>query len=421
VRPGGPDRTRFANGLTVVLEEHAAADVVAVQLWVRVGARDEADEEAGLSHFIEHLLFKGTARRGPGEIDRTISGLGGEMNAATSQDFTYFHVVLPARYAATALDVIADAARHAAFDPEELDRERRVVLEEIRRAEDSPTTSLWRVLSAAHFAGHAYARPVLGRPPVIADSPRAAIVGYYRRHYRPEASTLVVVGRVERQHVLDLARSLFGSWDGGAAPAAPPRPAPALDAVRRAEKRKPLRQTYVGLAWRGPLVPEADVYATHLLASVLGGGRSSRLYQGLRERLGLVSSVSAAFYVQRDASTLAVTARTDARTGDGIERAVLGEAERLGRELIDETELARALSAVEAGHVFGRETAEGVAYAYGSAETVWTLDFELGYLAEVRKVTRERVRQAARRYVRADRFSLAVLGPDDAFLAGASP
>jgi zinc protease len=413
VTPGRPDRTQLDNGLTVILEEHAAADVVAVQLWVRAGARDETEEEAGLSHFIEHLLFKGTLRRGPGEIDRTISGLGGEMNAATSQDFTYFHVVLPARHAATALDVIADAAQHAALDPAELDRERQVVLEEIRRAEDSPTTCLWRVLSAAHFAGHAYARPVLGRAEVIADTPREGIVDYYRRHYQPATSTLVVVGPVEREQVLGLARTLLGSWDGGAAPASAPRPAPALDGVRRAARRKPLRQTHVGLAWRGPLVPEADVYAADLLASVLGGGRSSRLYQELRERLGLVSSVAAAFYTQRDASTLAVTARTDARTADRIERSVLDEAGRLGRELVDEAELGRALSAVEAGYAFGRETAEGVAYAYGAAETVWTLDFELGYLEEVRKVTRERVREAARRYLGADRFSVAVLGPGD--------
>jgi zinc protease len=412
VNAGPPDRLRLGNGLTLVLEEHAGAEVVAVQLWVRVGARDETDEEAGLSHFIEHLLFKGTARRGPGEIDRTISGLGGEMNAATSQDWTYFHVVLPARHVAVALDVIADAARHAAFDPAELDRERRVVLEEIRRAEDSPTTCLWRALAAAHFAGHAYARPVLGRPEVIADTPREAIVSYYRRHYRPRTSTLVVVGPVEPERVVDLAGSLFGGWNGGPAPPEVPGLAPALDGVRRSERRKPLRQTYLGLAWRGPVVPAEDVHATDLLACVLGGGRSSRLYQELRERRGLVSSVSAAFYPQKDASTLAVTARTEARTPDAIERVVLDESERLGRELVEEAELARALSAVEGAHAFGRETAEGVAYAYGAAETVWTLDFELGYLAEIRKVTRERIRDAARRYLGAARYSLAVLGPD---------
>ena len=138
-----PERVRLANGLTAVLQPHDAAEVAAVQLWVRAGARDEASDEAGLSHFIEHLLFKGTPSRGPGVIDQTISGLGGEMNAATSQDWTYFHVVLPAGRLDTALDILADAAQHAAFDPVEVERERHVVLEEIRRAADTPSAALW--------------------------------------------------------------------------------------------------------------------------------------------------------------------------------------------------------------------------------------------------------------------------------------
>ena len=167
-----PERTRLDNGLTVVLQPHDAADVAAVQLWIRAGARDERPDEAGLSHFIEHLLFKGTPSRGPGVIDETISGLGGEMNAATSQDWTYFHVVLPATRLDTALDVLADAAEHAAFDPVELERERHVVLEEIHRAEDTPTSALWRLLSRRHYGVHAYGRPVLGTLESIEGMPR---------------------------------------------------------------------------------------------------------------------------------------------------------------------------------------------------------------------------------------------------------
>jgi len=167
-RPGDlhptPERVRLANGLTAVLQPHDAAEVAAVQLWVRAGARDETPEEAGLSHFIEHLLFKGTPSRGPGVIDQTISGLGGEMNAATSQDWTYFHVVLPAARLDTALDILADAAQHAAFDPVEVERERHVVLEEIRRAEDTPSAALWRVLSRGHFGDHAYGSPSSAPP-----------------------------------------------------------------------------------------------------------------------------------------------------------------------------------------------------------------------------------------------------------------
>src|SRR5262245_48173012 len=197
-----PQRTRLDNGLTVIFREHPAADVAAVQLWFGVGARDEAEDEAGLSHFIEHLLFKGTPTRAPGEIDRTISALGGEMNAATSQDFTYYHVVLPARHLDTALDVVADAARHAAFDAAELERERLVVLEEIRRSRDNPSGYLWRVLTREHFAGHPYGKDVLGTPQSIGGAPRERVVDYHRHHYAPNNATVVVVGNVEAAEAL---------------------------------------------------------------------------------------------------------------------------------------------------------------------------------------------------------------------------
>ena len=407
----GPTRATLDNGLTVVFEEHGGAEVAAVQLWVRTGARDEADPESGLSHFIEHLLFKGTATRGPGVIDQTISDLGGEMNAATAQDFTYYHAVLPARHVETAIDVLADAAMHAVFEPEELERERRVVLEEIRRAEDSPSACLWRLLAATHFADHVYARPVLGPAEVIRSASRDTIVGLYRRRYQPGASTLVVTGPVPGERVLAQAAKALGAWEAHAAAAVGGGPAPGPAVTRRARRARPYHQTYLGLAWRGPTPPDGDVHALDLAAAVLGGGRSSRLYQALRERLGLVSSIGAAFYVQRDAGTMSVTARTGDGDVDAIERAVLAEVGRLSVEPVDATELARARTAVEAAHVFGRETAEGVAYAYGLAETVWSLDFELAYVQEVRRVTAERVREAARRHLDPVRFSLAALGP----------
>jgi zinc protease len=405
-----PDRVTLPNGLTVVLQPHDAADVAAVQLWVRAGARDESPAEAGLSHFIEHLLFKGTPSRGPGVIDQTISGLGGEMNAATSQDWTYFHVVLPAARLDTALDVLADAAQHAVFDPVEVERERHVVLEEIRRAEDSPPSALWRVLARRHYGGHAYGRPVLGTAGSIEGAPRDAIVDYYRRSYAPNNATVVVSGNVPGAPALDAVRAAFGDWAPHPVPARPRRPPEPLDAARRIEETRPLHQTYLGLAWAGAIPPSDDVYALDLVTTVLGQGRSSRLFLGVRERLGLVSGIGASFYLQHDAGMVSVTARTSTARYPEVEAAILAEVARLGEELVTEDELARAMTGVEAEHAFSRETAEGAAYSLGSADAVWTLEFELGYVDAVRRVTRERMRDAARRYLRPDRFTGAAIG-----------
>jgi zinc protease len=405
-----PERVRLDNGLTLVLQEHDAADVAAVQLWVRAGARDEQPEEAGLSHFLEHLLFKGTPTRGPGEIDEAISAVGGEMNAATSQDWTYFHVVLPAAHLDTALDVLGDAARHAALDPAEVERERHVVLEEIRRAEDTPSAALWRVLSRTHFGDHAYGRPVLGSLDSIGAVPRDAIARYFRRLYTPGNATVVVAGSVPPARTLEAVQAAFGGWEPGPASARRRVGPPALDAVRRIEEPRALHQTYVGLAWRAPVPPDPDVYALDLLTTVLGHGRGSRLVQALRERLGLVSSVGASAYVQHDAGTVVVTARTTTAAYAEIEAAVLEELARVRDELVTEEELARAVTAVEAEHAFGRETAEGAAYALGTADVVWSLEYELGYVDAIRRVTREAIRDAGRRHL-GERFSGVAMGP----------
>jgi zinc protease len=406
-----PERRQLDNGLTTIVAAHRAADVVAVQLWFRVGAHHEAPEEAGLSHFVEHLFFKGTPEHGPGVIDRTISELGGEMNAATSQDYTYFHVVLPARHVEVALDLVADAARHAAFEPDELDRERLVVLEEIRRAHDNPASYLWRLLMRRHFADHPYARDVLGTPESIQTAPRERIVDYHHRHYVPNEAVLVVVGNVEPQRTLAHAARLVEDWRPRPRPAAGLPRAGELAAVRRIVETRPLQQTYLGVAWRAPVVPEPEVYAADVLATLLGRGRSSRLNQALKERLGLVSQVSASFYSQPGGGTLAVNARARVPREAEIEAALLAELGEVGAGAIEEAELARALTTLEAGHAFGQETAEGVAYGYGLAETVWTLDFELSYLDRVRRVTADRVRDTARRYLAPDRFTAALLAP----------
>jgi zinc protease len=408
--PGRPERVRLENGLTAVLQPHDAADVAAVQLWVRAGARDEGPDEAGLSHFIEHLLFKGTPARGPGVIDETISGLGGEMNAATSQDWTYFHVVLPASRLDTALDVLADAAQHAVFDPVEVERERNVVLEEIRRAEDTPSAALWRVLARGHFGEHAYGRPVLGSTESISGVPREKILQYYRRSYVPNNTTAVVAGSIPASRSLDAVRAVFSGWARSSLPERPRRAPELPEGPRRVEASKALHQTYLALAWSAPIPPDPDVYALDLVTTVLGQGRSSRLVQSLREGLGLVSGIGSSFYLQHDAGMIGVTARTTTARYPEIEAAVLTEVRRLSEELVTEEELTRAMTAVEAERAFATETAEGAAYALGTADSVWTIEFELEYVEAVRRVTREAMRDAARRHLRPDRFTGAVIG-----------
>jgi predicted Zn-dependent peptidase len=333
------------------------------------------------------------------------------MNAATSQDWTYFHVVLPAARLDTALDVLGDAAQHAAFDPAEVERERQVVLEEIRRAEDTPTSALWRVLARRHYGPHAYGRPVLGSFESIEGMPRERIVDYFRRLYVPNNATVVMSGSFPSERALGAVSEAFARWAPQPVPSRPRRPPEPLEAPRRIAESRALHQTYLGLAWSSPIPPDDDVYALDLVTTVLGQGRASRLVQSVRERLGLVSGIGASFYLQHDAGMTAVTARTATAGYAAVETAILAEVERLQQDLVTEEEFGRALTAVEAEHAFSRETAEGAAYGLGTADVVWSIDFELGYLDAVRRVTRDAMREAARRHLRLDRFTGAVIGP----------
>src|SRR5256886_5507889 len=216
-------RHRLPNGLTVLVEENHAAPVAGIQVWVRVGSADELPGEAGLAHLHEHMLFKGTARRGPGEIARNIEGCGGEINAWTSFDQTVYHVVVASQFLAQGLDVLADAITSAAFDPDELRREIEVVCEEIKRSLDSPTRKLSKELFATAFTRHPYGRPVIGSEESVRSFTREGILRFYRRWYRPENAVVIVVGDVQEADAVEQARKLF-AWPEGRFEPAPPRP-----------------------------------------------------------------------------------------------------------------------------------------------------------------------------------------------------
>ncbi len=213
-----PARHRLPNGLTVVHEPLHTSRVVAFQIWVQVGSADEGPKEAGLAHLHEHMLFKGTATRGPGEVARDIEAHGGEVNAWTSFDHTVYHVVMASDFAQLGLGVLADAVRAPAFDATELAREVEVVVEEIKRAEDTPARRASRDLFSESFLCHPYRLPVLGTKESVRSVTRDAITGFYLRHYLPGAMVLVAVGDVEEGPLLSWAEALLGgTGDGGTA------------------------------------------------------------------------------------------------------------------------------------------------------------------------------------------------------------
>jgi zinc protease len=382
----------------LIVHEHRASEVVALQLWLRVGGRDEAPDEVGLSHYLEHMLFKGTPTRPPGSIDRLIEGLGGQSNAYTSYDYTHYDVVVPAEHLRAGLELLADIAVNADFAQTELDAERQVVFEEMRLTEDNPDRFLVRRLYELAYRPHPYGRPLLGTRPLIEMLSRDRLRAFYRKYYVPRNMVLVVVGAVRPEDVRGIARTTFGPLAGDG----PPRPRlpspPALGPGRRADVPRPEQQAYLGLAWSTAATNEGDVYAVDLLTYILGDGPSSRLNQAVRERDRLVFAIEAAYGAWAQGGLVTVTARLDPANLDRAEGAIREVIRRVRVDGVSEAERRRAIVTAEANYAFDIETAEGLAKTYGQAETTWTLEDELQYLGRLRQVTAAEIRAGAGKY-----------------------
>jgi zinc protease len=409
-----PTREVLPNGVVLIVQEHRASDVVALQLWVRVGGRDESPAELGLTHYMEHMVFKGTPTRPPGSIDTLLEGLGGNSNAFTSYDYTHYDVVVPAEDLLAAAELLADIAVNSSFVSQELESEKKVVFEEMSLTQDDPERYLTRRLSEAAYPGHPYGRPILGTRELVERLTRDTLAAYYHKHYIPGNMVLVVVGAVTPAQVRAAADRTFGRLRGPA----PARPAPAtpppIAGVRSVDVRRPEQQADLGLAWHGAATGTTDIYAVDLLTYILGDGPSSRLNQTVREQKRLVASIESTYIPRQVSGLVSVSARLDAPNLQAAEAAILDVVRRVREQGVTEAERERALITAESTYAFDIETAEGLARVFGQGETTWTLRDELEYLSRLRQVTAEQIRAAARRYLGDDNYVRVRFLPDGA-------
>ena len=405
-----PSRHVLPNGVRVLVQEQRSSAVVALQLWVAAGGRDEAASELGLAHFLEHVVFKGTSTRPLGAIDREVEGVGGRINAATSLDYTYYHMLLPVAQATAGIETLADIAINASFDETALEREKLVVLEEMRRAEDNPGISLLRTLYALVFERHPYGRRVIGTPELVRGLTRDGINAFYRRHYTSRAFTLVVVGAMRPADVVDVATRAFSVIPrGGDARLPIPLPPPAHRRV--VEMTRPGAHAYLALGWPGPRLDHVDMPAVDLLVTILGQMPSSRFPRALRDRLGLVNSITTGYSPLEAGGIVSVSAQLAPGALPRTESEIVAEVRRVQAEGVSEAELRRALTHEEADYEFSYETVEGRARRLGRAETVWRVEEEVAYVDRLRSVTREQIRAAARRYLDADQYARVTFVP----------
>jgi zinc protease len=404
----------LSNGLDVFVQEDHARKVASIQLWVMVGSADEERSELGISHVIEHMAFKGTERRGVGQIASEVEALGGEINAYTSWDETVFHITVPSSATAQGLDILTDAVFKPVIDPKELDREKQVVLEEILEGEERPERVASKQLFKTAYTASPYKWPVIGYKKDVANYTRQNILDFRKKWYVPDNMFLLVIGDVDTAKV----KGEIEQYAGGFKPKGffrPPRSIePPQKEIRSSLTRdRNARETRLNIAFHIQAMKGPDVNAFDLAGDILGSRESSRLVRVLKKDKALVHSISAYALTPKEPGIMIVSATLDAKNLEAATQGIMQEITRLAKEPPSAEELERAKVHIESQHVYARETVQGMARSIGNyrADT-GDANYEEKYLVLNNAVTPGQVSAIVSQYLVPPNVSVSVLMPE---------
>ncbi len=398
--------TTLPNGLRVATDLMPGLESATVGVWTSCGARNETEAENGVAHLLEHMLFKGTERRTAQAIAEEIEAVGGQMNAYTARENTAYYARVLKDDVALAVDIVADLLRNSTFDETELARERSVVLQEIGQANDTPDDIIFDHFQAAAFPGQPMGRPVLGTPETVSGMPRSALTGYMDAHYAPSELILTAAGAVDHDRLVDQAFALFETM-----PAAQPPLSPKVD-YRGGDFRddQDLEQLHFVLGFQGAAIGDGDYYAQSMLSTVLGGGMSSRLFQEVREKRGLVYSIYSFASAYCDGGVFGIYAGTGPAEIEELVPVVCGELESVIHKL-EEVELARARAQIKAGLLMSMESTMSRAEQLGQHLLVFGRPIGAKeIIARIDAVSADDVRRAAAKLF-STKPTVAALGP----------
>lgn len=385
--------TTLENGLTVVSEQMPHLQTATVGVWVGVGARDERADQNGVSHLLEHMAFKGTARRDAYAIAAEIEAVGGHLNAYTSRENTAYYAKVLKDDLPLATDIIADILQHSTFDVAELERERTVILQEIGQAEDTPDDIIFDHFQETAFPDQPMGRPILGSAELVRNFTRDHVAGYMAQHYAAPGMVLAATGNLEHERLVDLAREHFADLrtSGGA---------PRQDARYGGgdfRKEDDLEQVHFLLGFDGAAYGSPDYYSVSVLATLLGGGMSSRLFQEIREKRGLVYSIYSFAHSFTDSGMFAIYAGTSPEDIAELTPVVCDEVMRVTRDIVEE-EMDRAKAQLKASIMMSMESSgsccEQIARQLQIFGRILTAE---EILADIEAVTAEEVMDLGRR------------------------
>lgn len=408
------DVYKLDDGQVVIIKQVKNNPIVTVDTWVKTGSINENEQNNGVSHFLEHLFFKGTETHPSGDFDKILESKGAVTNAATSKDFTHYYITIPSKYFDMAMDLHADMLLHPQIPRKELEKERKVVMEEIAKGANNPNEKVYENLNQMLFKAHPYKRKVLGTNEIIGKISREDILDYYNTHYGPQNMITIIIGDVDPQHALAKVKEDFMV-----------EPRKIVKNINKPEKPiltkqsktiyEPVQGGYLLIGWRGVNALNSDTYALDVLATILGDGRSSVLYQTIKEQKRLAYSISADNSTFKESGIFDISANFDSENAAKLQKAIFEEVAKIRKNGVSQEQLNLAKSIIERDTYYERESIENISSGIGYT-TVLTDNpkYYDEYLNKIKKVSAKEVQAAARKYLNENQCAVSIVLPEKA-------
>jgi len=407
-------RTMLPNGVRVITERMPRVRSVSVGVWIGTGSREEAVHQSGISHFIEHMVFKGTKKRSAEQIARSVDSIGGGLDAFTSKELVSYNVKVLDDHLPQAFDIVADLVRNPLFEKADIEKEKGVILEELKMEIDNPEYLIHEIFSSNFWKGHALGRPILGTRQTIRGFDQDTVERYYRQFYTPKNILVTAAGNLTHNRMLQLVEDHFSDLKPRSVPTAAGPPTPHAPLVFR--NKSSLEQVHVYMGVPSIAMPHRERFACYILNAILGGGMSSRLFQNIREKQGLAYTVYSELSMYRDAGCMLIYAGTSPRTAGRVVDSVVQELGEMVEHRVTSEELRRAKDHLKGSFVLGLESTSSRMGNLVRQELYFQRFFSINeMLNSVERVTAEEVQNLAAQFFDPKRMAVAMLGRLDGF------
>lgn len=400
------------NGQTVIIKEVKSNPIVTVDTWIKTGSINENDSNNGVSHFLEHLFFKGSKNHAPGEFDKLLETKGAITNAATSKDFTHYYITIPSKYFDEALSLHADMLLNPLIPRKELEKERKVVLEEIAKDENSPNSVVYDNLINMLYTTHPYKRKVIGTRRIIGTIHRDEILAYYDNWYSPSNMVTVIVGDIDANETLNKVKRNFARETQKSPKSVYAKEQPLSKQARKTEYLN-TKTAYMLIGFRGANINDNDSYALDVLATILGEGRSSIFYKNIKDRLQLANSISASNSGFRDDGIFYISATFNPEKQQRLENEIFDEISSVQKNGVTEEQVNLAKNVIERDTYYARESNANIAQEIGYVMvTSGDLGVYENYVANIKKVTPQDVKRVANKYLGINKSAVSIVLPE---------